>query len=139
MTQTFFVDTSFWCALWNTRDQFHKRASSFLSAFKSRPLLLYSSDYVVCETVTLIRYRAGHELAVRFWESLRSKTVFLAQVTRPIQEESWEIFKKYGDHEFSFTDCTTFALMKSIGIKDALTFDDDFRIMNLHLFPGPGG
>ena len=36
---------------------------------------------------------------------------------------AWELFVRYADQRFSFTDCTSFALMRAIGIAEAFTFD----------------
>lgn len=45
------------------------------------------------------------------------------------------IFEKYNDKQLSFTDCTSFALMKSMGINDVFTFDEDFRKMGFNIMP----
>ena len=39
------------------------------------------------------------------------------------------IFCRYKDKEFSFADCTSFALMEKFGIKNAFAFDEDFEKM----------
>jgi len=36
------------------------------------------------------------------------------------------IFEGYRDKDFSFTDCASFAIMKSIGLEVAFTFDRHF-------------
>ena len=43
-----------------------------------------------------------------------------------IEQLAFELFRKYSDKKLSFTDCTSFALMKKLGIKRAFTFDDNF-------------
>ncbi len=37
-----------------------------------------------------------------------------------------EIYKKYSDQFFSFTDCTSFAIMESLKIEEALAFERHF-------------
>jgi predicted nucleic acid-binding protein len=44
-------------------------------------------------------------------------------VSDDIRATAWQIFVRYDDQLFSFTDCTSFALMRSLGIGDAFTFD----------------
>jgi predicted nucleic acid-binding protein len=42
--------------------------------------------------------------------------------------------KKLADHDLSFTNCVSFALMKREGIKDAFGFDRDFVDAGLRLW-----
>jgi predicted nucleic acid-binding protein len=37
-----------------------------------------------------------------------------------------EIFTKYSDQDFSYTDCTSFIIMESLKIKEVLAFDRHF-------------
>ncbi len=37
------------------------------------------------------------------------------------------LFKKYDDKDLSFTDCTSFALMKRLKVQTAFTFDGHFQ------------
>jgi hypothetical protein len=56
-------------------------------------------------------------------------------VTSEIEEEVYALFKKYDDKRVSFTDCTSFALMKRLGIIAAFTFDDEFEQVGFTKFP----
>ena len=40
---------------------------------------------------------------------------------------TWVLFQRYRDKAFSFTDCTTFALMTRLRIAAAFAFDIHFR------------
>ena len=51
------------------------------------------------------------------------------------RERAWEIFKKYDDQIFSFTDCVSFAQMERLDIRTALALDDDFKIMDYRVVP----
>jgi predicted nucleic acid-binding protein len=48
-------------------------------------------------------------------------------VTPELIEKAWKLFKDYSDHAFSFTDCTSFALMEHLRLKQAFSFDAHFR------------
>ena len=52
-----------------------------------------------------------------------------------IRESAWQIFLDYDDQEFSFTDCTSFALMRLKNIQDAFTFDGHFQTMGFAVHP----
>jgi uncharacterized protein len=87
-----------------------------------------TSDYVLDESYTIIRIRAGHAIAVQFGEALRaSRLLHMEHVTAETIEAAWRIFKDFSDHEFRFTDCTSFVVMERLGIEAAFTFDANFR------------
>ena len=87
-----------------------------------------TSDYVLDESYTIIRVRAGHAIAVQFGEAVRaSRLLRVEHVTPDVIEAAWVLFKDFADQEFSFTDCTSFILMQRLGIEAAFTFDARFR------------
>jgi len=130
-----FVDTSAWCAVFDRRDQNHRKASEFFISLKGRPIQLITSDYVFDETVTLLRARIGHSAAVTFGESLLKSSVLIEDIDEPIRTRAWELFVKYRDQDFSFTDCTSFALMMSLKLEDVFTFDRHFLTMGFVCHP----
>jgi predicted nucleic acid-binding protein len=123
-----FIDTSAFLAIENREDSYHDSALRFRDAcLKSRRLFI-TSDYVLDESYTIIRLRAGHEVAVQFGEALRSsRFIQIEHVTPEIIEDAWKVLKTYGDHDFSFTDCTSFVLMEYLKINTSFAFDAHFR------------
>ena len=65
-----FVDTSFWVAIRNVRDDRHAAADVVLEAHASDQLL--TTDHVRGETWTFLRRKAGHVAAVDFLDSLEA-------------------------------------------------------------------
>lgn len=123
-----FVDTSAFLAIENRRDAHHARAVAVRDACLKRRETLITSDYVLDESYTIIRLRAGHSVAVAFGEAIRRSIVLrIEHVTPELLEQAWRIFKRFGDHEFSFTDCASFALMESLQLNTAFAFDRHFR------------
>lgn len=124
------MDTSALVAVENLDDANHKSALDYRenirlgrTPFRS----LYSSNYVVDETLTLLRIRCGHHVAVAFRKTLDlSRLLKILWVTEPSEKAAWRIFEKHADKDFSFTDCTSFALMESEAIRTAFTFDEHF-------------
>jgi uncharacterized protein len=130
-----FVDTSAWLALNYKNDQYHQDALSKNVIIKTRKIDLVTSDYVIDETLTIIRYRVSHKAAVVFGDSLMSsRIVTIISITENERLAAWALFKKYSDKELSFTDCTSFALMKKLGLRQAVSFDDHFRQIGFQLF-----
>ena len=122
-----FVDTSGWYAAADRRDPDHGAVARWLRR-KTVPLI--TSDYIFDETVTLIRIELGHPAAIRFGENVRtSAVVHIVTVTTEDREAAWEIFRKFEDQKLSLTDCTSFAVMKRLGLTRVLTVDRHFALM----------
>lgn len=125
-----FLDTSALVAIENLDDANHRRAIEFREKVRRGETAfggLYTSNYVVDETLTLLRFHCGHGVAVAFRKALdSSKTVRILWVNELIEKAAWKIFEKYSDKEYSYTDCTSFALMDAEAIRNAFTFDDHF-------------
>jgi hypothetical protein len=121
------VDTSAFLAIKNRRDTLHKDAVVIKRRLLDAGAWLLTTDYVLDESYTIIRLRAGHRVAVEFGEELRaSHLVRIEYLTPDAIEEAWILFKRFKDKEFSFTDCTSFALMRRLGLREALAFDGHF-------------
>lgn len=129
-----FVDTSAWYAIVDKDDSDHAAAVAFHS---SNTIPLITTNAVFSETITLIRYRIGHDAASIFGQKLKeSSFVRLLPVTSKDEERAWEIFIKYRDQDFSFADCTSFAVMQRLKIGTVFTFDRHFSVMKFGVMPG---
>jgi predicted nucleic acid-binding protein len=123
-----FVDTSAFLAIENLRDNYYRKAVMLRDTLLKAGKILITSDYILDETYTIIRFRAGHHIAVQFGEAVRgSKFLRVEYIASDSIEKAWELFKTFSDHEFSFTDCTSFVLMERLKIKAAFTFDAHFK------------
>jgi len=119
-----FVDTSAFYALADKKDTNHRRASAFLTALQSKERALVTSTDVFDETVTLVRYRLGHRAAVTLGDRLvHSRWCRIVEVMDATRSGAWDIFVRYADQTFSFTDCTSFATMRAMHLTEAFTFD----------------
>ena len=78
----------------------------------------------------MIRFRIGIRASIDFSKKIRkSKVVKIVQVSREIEEKALDIFERYDDKDFSFTDCVSFVVMWEMGIKKAFAFDQHFNQM----------
>lgn len=128
-----FVDTGAWFAIAVQEDKQHPTALSFV---KKNSEALVTSDLVIVETLNLARFRrrgpAGWKLANRLADELWGEiAAALVRATPEDTELARTLFKKYEDKLWSFTDCTSFAIMKRLGISTAFAFDRNFE-----QFPG---
>jgi hypothetical protein len=128
-----FVDTGAWYALVDGKDPDHRAAATFI---KSNDIPLLTTNFIFDETVTLLKRRLGWTIAVQFGKRLRDSRLTTLVAVRPeIEERAWELFLKFKDQEFTFTDCTSFATMESLKIKAAFSFDSRFQTMQYQVLP----
>ena len=57
------------------------------------------------------------------------------RITPEDENAAWELFCKRPDHTYSFTDCTSFVIMRRLGIKTAAALDDDFASEGFESLP----
>jgi uncharacterized protein len=120
-----FVDTSFWVALTNRRDDRHDEANALLTAHESDRLI--TTNDVRGETWTFLRRRAGHRAAVGFLDVLHtSLRLELVRVSDSAEADAGAWLRQRDDREFSWIDATSFATMRELKIVEALAFDGDF-------------
>lgn len=128
-----FVDTGAWYALVDKNDPDHKEAVSFI---RNNKIPLLTTNFVFDETITLLRSRLGWNVAKEFGQRLKdSRFVSLIAAKDEDEEKAWEIFLKYKDKDFSYTDCTSFAVMERLRIDTAFSFDSHFQTMKFQVMP----
>jgi uncharacterized protein len=109
-----FVDTSAWFAYVNRLDPDHTRIRSLFQTFQGR---LVTSNFIFDETVTLYLYRLGYRVAVTVGEVLLDLTVVdLLRLTLDDEYRAWALFLTRPDKTYSYTDCTSFVLMRRLRI-----------------------
>ena len=119
-----FVDTGAWFAFFVAGDPDHQAVYQAFEQWKGRML---TSEYVFDELVTLLLYRTGHKNAVRAGNALRSGTIAeMVMVQFPDIEHAWRQLCRETDKHYSFTDCTSFAVMRQLGIDTAIAVDEHF-------------
>jgi predicted nucleic acid-binding protein len=122
-----FVDTAAFFAIENERDRHHPQALAARDQLMAGGERLLTSDYVLDEVYTLIRMRVGHRASIDFGESVRTSRFLRVEAVTPADfEAAWRIFRRYDDKPFSFTDCTSFALMERLKVVAAFTFDRNY-------------
>jgi hypothetical protein len=119
-----FVDTSAWFAYVNGADPDHRRVRDVLDETAGR---LVTSSYVFDETVTLVQARLGHRRAVAVGKTILDQTVVeLLHVTASDERAAWALFERRPDKAYSFTDCTSFVLMRRERMQQAVALDAHF-------------
>ncbi len=124
---TVFIDTGAWIAIADTNDQYSGEAGKLYTDLIIRRLPLVTSDLVLVEIYNLLLRTIGIMPTINFANGLRTIPFLrILPVTSGDWEKAWKILEKYDDKDFSFTDCTSFAVMDRLRIKTAFTFDAHF-------------
>ena len=123
-----FLDTGFFVAFHNSRDVNHGRALKLMERLLRGEFGSgFTSDYVFDEAITVALIRTGrHDLAVDLGNLIlgldRPRFVTVLPVGEEIFEDSWSIFVNYSEHGLSFTDCSSIALVRKLGIEGIISF-----------------
>lgn len=120
-----FVDSSFWIALYTKRDSRHAQAAAVLGAHPA--VRLVTTNHVRGESWTFLRTKYGHKASTGLLDGLeRTTRLTLAFVGSELEHEAWTWLRRHDERAYSFVDATSFALMRSLRIRDAFAFDGDF-------------
>ena len=131
----FFIDTSAFVALNDRSDRYHEKAREFILGFSAADELI-TSNYIVDETITHLRRSIGVKATIEFAEAILSGQGYqIIYIDQEMEQAAFGIFRRYFDNVLSFTDCTSFALMKRMGLNKAFAFDEDFLVAGFEVVP----
>jgi len=120
-------------------DRYHADAIEVFAAIAKGDLpyrFLYTSSYVVDETVTFLLYEAGPRVAIEVLSLLRSSPLLrLLHVSEDVEARADSVFRRYASSRVSYTDCTTKVLMEGEGIETAFSFDRDLEVLGFERIP----
>jgi uncharacterized protein len=90
---------------------------------------LLTTDYVLDETLTLMRARRQRDIALDFGRALfgPNPPALVRHLSRTEVASAWQVFERFADKDRSFTDCTSKVVIESLGIQQAFAFDQHFR------------
>jgi len=134
-----FVDTSAWMATLSRKDPDHQRCADFYRKCVEDGRPLVTSNLVIGELYTLMVYSFGPESIETFWEFMRrieaERLIEVRYITPELDRQAYAILKAYDDQTFSYVDATSFALMRSLRLREAFTLDRDFEIAGFSRLP----
>jgi predicted nucleic acid-binding protein len=134
-----FLDTGFWFAYLVRQDTYHQSSVKLMGELISEGTLFSASELVISETYTLLMRKVGAPAALKFMELLRLQVnegfTKIYWVDWLIIEESRKILQKFVDHQLSFTDASSAAVVIKHNIPAIATYDRHFQIMRLPCLP----
>ena len=131
-----FVDTGGWMACADQSDPAHVACTAARDATLEAGHILITTDFVVDETLTLIRFRLGLAAANAWWQQIDgSARLRWERVENDRFERARSLFFQYRDKDLSFTDCTSVAIMRELRLTTVITTDGHFRQVGFDVIP----
>jgi predicted nucleic acid-binding protein len=129
-----FVDTSAFLAVLDLDDSNHARAAKLWSSAIASGERWITSNYVLVETLALIQHRLGIE-AVREFSRDTAPILDIRWIGAKEHEAALAMLLSAGRRKLSLVDCTSFELLRSLGIRRAFAFDRHFREQGFDCIP----
>ncbi len=127
-----FIDTSAFYAFIDDSDESYKKITEI---FQKRTEHFVTSNYILDELITLLRVRKIPLKKFKiFIDALWNNEICdVIRIIEDIDFNAWQMMNKYKEHSFSFTDCTSFILMKNYNINKVCTLDKHFQIVGFEV------
>jgi len=120
-----FVDTGAWFASVVPSDINHAAATRWLRDNSDR---LITTDYIVDETLTLLRDRGQRLRAISIGNEFFNGTLATMHfLTEADIRQAWHLFHQFFDKDWSFTDCASKVVIDKFGLSHAFAFDQHFH------------
>ena len=129
-----YIDTAAFLAVLNANDQFHPAAKKAWDDMLITNISLFTSNYVVLETTALLQHRFGMD-ALRLFENDILAVVEIFWVDETIHKQGMSALLAANRHNLSLVDCTSFEIIRQIGLDKAFTFDSHFREQGFEIIP----
>ena len=144
MNVAIFMDTWAWAALFDTANEGYGVTSLFVRKAFAQGETLVTTNFVLCEAITLVFGRLGSRKGERFLDDLdailKLPQCSLEEITPERFARGISLRRRYRDKpKISFTDLTTMVVMRELGITEILTGDRHFEAVNLGFRLAPGG
>lgn len=123
-----FIDSSIFIANFLNNEKHHLKVRSILEEIYSEDLIT-SSD-VVTETINWLTRKCNSKLIQDIGIILIEEEIAdIVTITYENRLEALDVLKKYSDQKLSFTDATSFVLIKKLDIKKTISLDKHFSLL----------
>ncbi len=128
-----FVDTSGWFELLVPGSRLQSQVQSVMRTPECR---FVTSTHVLHELVPLILRQGSHHIAASAVRSIRTSPEVRIECPDEAEEARiWRLFLDRPDKRYSLTDCSSFIIMRRLGITEAVTTDNHFRQEGFTVLP----
>lgn len=137
-----FIDTWGWLTLRDRKESLHQEVKDFYRQFRDQNGIIYTSDYVIDETITLVfkrlPFKTAKESLSKIDKAIEEGYLQMEWVTPERFEKAKGLRLKYQDKpKISFTDLTSMIIMKELSVKDIITGDEHFEHVGMGFYRKP--
>lgn len=137
-----FIDSGGWLSVLIQTDRFYQTGTDYFRHLVVSQASLATTDFVLDEVITRLRYDVGHQEASEFLALVHDATDSGALAIHRITEELWNAaeasFLRYTAARLSFTDCTSFSYLAEQPADEVFGYDAHFEMMGYVLKPKRG-
>jgi len=130
-----FVDTSGFYAVLDADDEKHDAARSVWKKILESPNRLFTSNYVLVETLALIQNRIGMECVGVFTADIQP-LVNVFWVDEGTHKSAHHALLVSARRSLSLVDIVSFEVMRRLDLTHAFCFDVHFAEQGFHVLPG---
>jgi uncharacterized protein len=122
------IDTWGWLVLEDSKDPSHQAASRTYAEAASMSGSVFTTNFVLDETISLLFRRRPFEEVARFTRGLlTSPSIEIEEITQARFRKAFELRLMFRDKpDISFTDLTTMIVARDLKVTDILTGDRHF-------------
>jgi predicted nucleic acid-binding protein len=120
------LDTSALIAFFVQSEKHHLAVKNYVLEHSNIQWIIVSS--VFDETVTWMRLRVSIQASIEIGHVLREEHIYIA-LSEADDLATWEIFCRYDDKLWSYTDCSLLLMAKRLGVSEIVSFDRHIRQM----------
>ncbi len=129
-----YIDTSALYALLDSSDRRHAQARDAWIQWSGSEEQFITSNYVLVESLALIRHRLGVEAARRFQVDF-TPVLHIHWITPDLHAVGVAHLLTDSRRELSLVDCTSFAVMRALNLDRAFAFDQHFLEQGFRCLP----
>ena len=129
-----FVDTSAVFAFLDDDDAEHQTADRMWGQLVDAAECLITTNYVVLETATLLQRRLGFWWVEQF-ETTALPLLSVVWVDEEVHNIAMRVVIATHERELTLVDCTSFEIMRRLGVSHAFAFDKHFEERDFRLPP----
>ncbi len=134
-----YADTGAFIALLWRRDRAHERVRDHYRELRTAGDVLLTSNLVVSETATRLRFDAGLDVAIAFRELVDAAVAagrLIVRHTDPeVDAKAWALMERHPDARLSFTDCVGAVTAAEGRAAAVYGLDPHFRVLGFTLEP----
>ncbi|PRR70279.1 type II toxin-antitoxin system VapC family toxin [Neomoorella humiferrea] len=134
-----FVDTGAFIALGWEKDPYHEIAVNFYR-FHRNKWRMFTSNYIIAETYTWLRYHTSSFHALHFLEIIKKlqlkNRLTLIYASQDMEDKINQFLRQYRDVVLSYPDAATGVIVNEFNIPQIFGFDSHLAIFGKTVLPG---